>query len=63
MKSVAYAYTNKTECNIQEFVYHILSGQWLRKIFLGVVFANSIIPEKRYRIFISKKQISELPQD
>ena len=26
MKSVAYACTNKTECSIQEWVYHTLSG-------------------------------------
>ena len=34
MKSVANAYTQRRECSVQECVYHILSGQWLRKSFL-----------------------------
>ena len=63
MKSVASAYVNKRECSIQEFVYHILAGQWLRKIFPGVIFANSNLPEKRYRICRDEKDISELPED
>ena len=48
MKSVAHSYVNKRECSIQECVYHILPGQWLRKTFPGVIFANSNVPEKRY---------------
>ena len=63
MKSVAYTYPNKRKCSIQECVYCILSGEWLRKIFPGVEFASSNLPEKRYRIFISEEQISELPQE
>ena len=63
MKSVAYTYPNKRECSIQECVYYILSGEWLRKIFPGVKFANSNLSAKRYRIFISEEQISELPQE
>lgn len=46
MKPVAYAYINKRECSVQECVYYILSGQWLRKTFSGVVFANGNLPEK-----------------
>ena len=45
MKSVANAYINKRECSIQDCVYHILPGQWLRKIFPGVIFVNSNIRE------------------
>ena len=63
MKSVASAYVNKRECSIQECVYHILAGQWLRKTFPGVIFANSNLPENRYRICRNKKDISELPED
>ena len=63
MKSVASAYVNKRECSIQECVYHILAGQWLRKTFPGVIFANSNLPEKRYRICRDEKDISELPED
>ena len=32
MKPVAQSYVNKRKCSIQECVYHVLSGQWLRKI-------------------------------
>ena len=58
MKSVANAYLNKRECSIQECVYHILPGQWLRKTFQGVIFANTIIPEKRS----ADHEISALPE-
>ena len=36
---------------------------WLRKVFPGVLYATSNIPEKRVRMMLSKKEISELPID
>ena len=36
---------------------------WLRKTFPKVVFPNSNMPEKRYRIFRRKKDLDELPVD
>ena len=63
MKSLAQTYVNKKECSIQECVYQVLSGQWLRKTFPGVIFTNSNIPEKRYRICCEEKDISQLPED
>ena len=63
MIPVAYAYINKRECSVQERVYYILSGQWLRKTFSGVVFVNSNLPEKRNKIFLIEDQISELSQE
>ena len=37
---------------------------WLRKSFPGVVFANSYLPENRYRMCRSNKEIAdELPED
>ena len=63
MKSVANAYINKRECSIQECVYHILPGQWLRKTFPGVIFANSNVPEKRFRVCLNEDEIFELPED
>ena len=48
MKSVANAYINKNECSIQDCVYHILPGQWLRKAFPDVIFANSNVLEKHF---------------
>ena len=56
MKSVVPAYINKRDCNIQEFIYHILAGQWLRKTCPGVIFANSNLPKKkRYQICRDEK--------
>ena len=48
---------------IQECGYQVLSGQWLRKTFPGVIFANSNISEKRYRICRKEKDVSQLPLD
>ena len=45
-----YIYINKKECSIQECVHHILLGRWLRKPFPGVIFANSNVPEKCFRL-------------
>ena len=44
-------------------MYQVLSGQWLRKTFPGVIFANSSIPEKRYWICHEEKDICQLPED
>ena len=63
MRSVANAYLNKRECCTQEYVYHVLPGQWLRRTFPGVIFANSNLPEKRFRIFLSENEVMDLPED
>ena len=39
---------NKRECSFQECVWQILPGQWLRKTFPVVIFANNNVPEKRF---------------
>ena len=48
MKSKPHTYVNKRECSIQDCLYHILAGHWLRKTFPQVIFANNNFPEKRY---------------
>ena len=63
MKSVTHAYVSKRECSLQEAVYQVMPELWLRKVFPGVLYANSNIPEKRVRMMLSKKEISELPED
>ena len=63
MKSVAHAYVSKCECSLQEAVYQVMPELWLRKVFPGVLYANSNIPEKRVRMMLSKKEILELPED
>ena len=59
MKAIAKAYSTKRECSVQEAVYHILPELWLQKIFAKVIFLNSNMPEKQYRIFKKKRQIDE----
>ena len=63
MKSVAYACSSERECSLQESVYQVILELWLRKVFPGVLHANSNNPEKCVRMMLSKKEISELPKD
>ena len=63
MKSVANACINKRQCSTQGCVHHILPSQWLRKRFAGVIFANSNIPKKRFRLCLAEHEISDLPED
>jgi len=58
MKSIARAYTTKRE--VQEAAYLVLLELWLRKIFPSVVFANSNLPEKRFRVCLSEKVSKDL---
>ena len=63
MKSIAHAYKNNRECSVQECVYHVLPGQWLRKTFPGVIFDNSNIPKHHSRVCLKEEKISELPEN
>ena len=63
MKSIARAYITKIECYVQEAVYHIIPELWLRKMCPGVLFANSNLPENRYKMFRTHEDLSELPED
>ena len=57
MKSVAHAYIS-----LQEAICQVMPELWLRKVFLGVLYVNSNIPEERVRMMLSKKEIFELPE-
>ena len=61
MKSVARAYRTHREMSAQEAVTIALLELWLRKTCPSVVFANSNLPEKRYRICHSEAEISNMP--
>ena len=50
MRSVARAYATKRECSVQEAVYILMPELWLRRTFSGVIFANSNLPENRFRM-------------
>ena len=59
MKSISQAYASKREVSVQEAVYHVMPELWLRKTFPKVSFANSNLPECRYRKCKSKEDIDE----
>ena len=63
MKPIVHEYTNNRECSVQEYLYHVLPGQLLRKTFPGVIFANSNIPEKHFRVCLKEEESSELPEN
>ena len=63
MKAIAQAYASNWECSVQKAVYQCLPGLWLRKVFPGVIYANTTIPEKRFKVLCSQQEISELPDE
>ena len=63
MRTVARAYSTKRECSVQEVLYPVMPELWLRKAFPKVIFLNSNIPERRYRIFENKTELDEFPED
>ena len=42
----AHAYASNWECSVKKTVYHCLSELWLSKVFPGVIYANTNLPEK-----------------
>ena len=54
IKSVANVYLTKRKCSVQECVYHVLPGEWLRKTFPGVIFAIAIHQKKDFVSFSVK---------
>lgn len=63
MRFIARAFTTRRECSVQEAVYLLMPELWLRKTFPAVLFANTNLPGKRYRMCRSKDEIDELPED
>ena len=63
MKNILKAYTNNGECSVQEAAYHILPELHLRRIFPGVQFVNTNLPEERSKALLTEEQLSSLPED
>ena len=61
MKSVAHAYSSQTERFVHKSVYHIMAEFWLRKIFRGVIYANSNLLAKPLKMILSENEVGELP--
>ena len=63
MVKIGKAYSNNRECSAQEAIYHIMPELWMKKSFPVVEFINTNLPEDRFRMCKSKKELSELPED
>ena len=63
MRKLALAFLSHRQCSLQEAVYQILPELWLRKCFPGIVFANTNLPNKRYRVCKCKTELQSLPPD
>ena len=63
MEIIARAYATKIQYSVQEAIYLVMSELWLRKMFPRVIFLNSNLPKKHYKIFKKKADIDELPDD
>ena len=63
MKSVAHAYRTHREMSVQEAVAIVLPEIWLRKTSPAVIFANSNLPEKRYRVCRTQEEVLNMPED
>ncbi|XP_066935952.1 uncharacterized protein [Clytia hemisphaerica] len=63
MKSISRAYRTHREMSLQEAVSIVLPEVWLRKTSPGVTFANSNLPENRYRVCKSQGEISIMDAD
>lgn len=63
MKKIAIAFLSFRQCSAQEAVYKLLPELWLRKIFPAVSFANTDLPDKRFRMCKSVEDLEELPDD
>ena len=63
MKNILKAYTSNRECSVQEAVYNILPELHLRRVFPGVQFVNTNLPEESSKILQNEEQLSSLPED
>ncbi|XP_066925556.1 uncharacterized protein [Clytia hemisphaerica] len=63
MKSISRAYRTHREMSIQEAVSIVLPEIWLRKTSPAVIFANSNLPENRYRVCKSQDEISKMDEN
>ena len=63
IRAIAKAFSKERECSVGEAVYLVMPELWLRKTFPKVIFLNSNVPGKRYRMFRSKEDLQGVPGD
>ena len=56
MCAEAHAYASNWECSVQKTAYHCLSELWLGKVFPGVIYANTNLPEKSLKCCNRKRK-------
>ena len=63
MNAIASAYKTKRQLSVQEAVYHIMPELWLRRTKPVVQFANSNLPERRYKFLSSEEEILSMSSE
>ena len=63
MKNILEACTSNRECSVQEAVYHILPELHLRRVYPGMQFVNTSLPEECSKLLQTEEQLSSLPED
>lgn len=63
LKSVAHGYSSQRERFVHKSVYHTMPEFWLRKIFRGVIYANSNLLAKPLKRILSENVVGELPHE
>ena len=63
MKTIAKAYLTNRECSVQEVVYNIQPELKLRRIFPAVYFVNTNLPQEKFQVLLSEKELSKRPDD
>ena len=63
MKNILKAYISNRKGSAQEPVYHILPELRLRRVFPGVQFVKTNLPEERSKILQTEEKLSSLPED
>ena len=60
---IAQACASEKECSVQEEVYyHTMPELYLHNVFPAGLFANTNLPENRYRFCVNEKEIKQLPE-
>ena len=63
MREADHAFASNRECSVKQALYHCLVELWVREVFPGVIYANTNLPEKRFKMLRSKEEISCFPDE
>lgn len=63
MRAVYHAFASNRECSVQQAVYYCLLELQMREVFPSVIYANTNLPEKRFKMLQSNEEISCIPDE